>query len=128
VDGDAGGAGLKIGDGPEAGLEGKKKDTWLKRHPAVHHRLSALAIDVQGAAGKWVSLFTMRELALADPTLSAFVASVNLKKMQLGMIVNGRHYSSAANEVARYGDMGLTTQLESEAQVIHDIGGLTLSL
>ncbi len=79
MDGDACGGGLEIGDGPEAGLEGKKKDTWFKRHPAVHHRLSAFAIDMQGAAGKWVSLFSMRELALADPTLFALVASVNLK-------------------------------------------------
>ena len=51
-----------------------------------------------------------------------------MKKMQLGMIVSRRYYSSAANKVACYSDMGLTTQLESEAQVIDDIGGLTLSL
>jgi hypothetical protein len=44
------------------------------------------------------------------------------------MIVNRRYYSSAANEVAWYGDMGLTAQLESQSQVIDDIGGLTLSL
>jgi hypothetical protein len=44
------------------------------------------------------------------------------------MIVNRRYYSLVANEVARYGDMGFTTQLESEAQVIDAIGGLTLSL
>jgi hypothetical protein len=44
VDGDAGGGGLEIGDGSEAGLDGKKKDTWFKRHPAVHHSLSAFAM------------------------------------------------------------------------------------
>jgi hypothetical protein len=53
VDGDAGGGGLEIGDGPKAGLDGKKKDTWFKRHPAVHHRLSAFAHG-RARCGWWV--------------------------------------------------------------------------
>jgi hypothetical protein len=105
VDGDAGGGGLEIGDGPGAGAAGKKKDTWYKRHPAVHHRLSAFTMGVQDAAGGRINLSAMWEQVLADPTLSGLVANVNLKKVQAGM-VNRTCHLWAANDAARYSNMG----------------------
>ncbi len=75
----------KLGMGLRHGWKGRRKTHGSSAPLRSITDFQHLPMDVQGAAGGWVSLFAMWELALADPTLSALVASVNLKKVQLGI-------------------------------------------